>query len=60
MVVVEPLCYAGEDVGLAVFSWGALEPILYEELRVLLAMALYSNRRVDLVEPSAIRTAAEN
>lgn len=63
MVVVEPLCYAGEDVGLAVFSWGALEPILYEELRVLLAMALYANRRIELTASAplpATRTISEN
>jgi len=44
MVVVEPLTYAGQAVGLAAFSWGAAEPSLYEELRDLLGMALYVSR----------------
>jgi hypothetical protein len=33
--------YAGRRLGTAVFSWGATDPYVYEEIRDLLGMVLY-------------------
>lgn len=57
-LVVEPLTYERRPVGVAVFTWGALEPTVYEELRDLLGMVLYLEsvtRQVRASEPSGLR-----
>jgi hypothetical protein len=41
-VVVLPLEHAGAPVGLAAFSWGAHNPILYEQLREVLGGAVHA------------------
>lgn len=39
--LVLPLVYAGRRLGTAVFSWGATDPYVYEEIRDLLGMVLF-------------------
>lgn len=39
--LVVPLVYAGCRLGTAVFSWGATDPYVYEEIRDLLGMVLF-------------------
>lgn len=46
MVVVEPLVYAGRAVGVASFSWGAVDAFVYEELRDILSLALYAHQNL--------------
>lgn len=43
-IVVEPLEYDGEPMGIASFTWGAHDPVHYEQLRELLSAALRAIR----------------
>jgi DNA-binding LacI/PurR family transcriptional regulator len=41
MVVMEPLEFASQPLGVAALSWGAHDPLMYEQLREMLGMAIY-------------------
>ena len=41
-LVVEPLEFAGTEVGIAAFAWGARNPVHYEVLREVLSLAVYA------------------
>jgi DNA-binding LacI/PurR family transcriptional regulator len=42
-LVVEPLEFAGRPQGIAVFTWGAQDPVHYEQLREVLGVALHAD-----------------
>jgi phosphoserine phosphatase RsbU/P len=42
MLVVEPLEFAGTELGIAAFAWGARNPVHYEVLREVLSLAVYA------------------
>jgi hypothetical protein len=43
-VLVLPLNFGGEALGVATFAWGAHNPVVYEQLREPLGIALYASR----------------
>jgi hypothetical protein len=45
-LIVQPLDFGDMPVGLAVFAWGARNPLLYEQLRDLLSVALHATAAV--------------
>jgi DNA-binding LacI/PurR family transcriptional regulator len=50
IAVLMPLDFNQEPVGLAAFGWGAHNPILYEQLREVLSVAVYAT-----LEPLSVR-----
>jgi hypothetical protein len=42
-LVIEPLEFAGRPQGIAVFAWGAQDPVHYEQLREVLGAALHAD-----------------
>ena len=51
--VLLPLDFNQQPVGLAAFAWGAHNPLVYEQLREVLSVAVYAT-----LEPASVRTAA--
>jgi hypothetical protein len=41
-IVIEPLEFGAQPVGIAAFAWGAEEPVHYEQLRELLGAAIHA------------------
>jgi sigma-B regulation protein RsbU (phosphoserine phosphatase) len=44
MIVIEPLEFASQPQGVAALRWGAFDPLVYEQLREMLGMAIYVGR----------------
>jgi len=56
MTIIEPLEFGSQPLGIAAFSWGAFDALMYEQLRELLGMAIYVGRnRGDAARESALR-----
>jgi len=51
--VLLPLDFNQQPVGLAAFAWGAHNPLVYEQLREVLSVAVYAT-----LEPASVRSAA--
>jgi DNA-binding LacI/PurR family transcriptional regulator len=44
MFIIEPLEIGSQPLGVAALSWGAFDPLVYEQLREMLGMAIYMDR----------------
>jgi phosphoserine phosphatase RsbU/P len=51
-LVVQPLQFGDLPVGLAIFAWGARNPLIYEQLRELLGPALHASAAAEVAPQS--------